>query len=39
MQYSEMCEETKDIEKARALSSRARTILGQLASDSEGSVS
>ncbi|MFA7341253.1 MAG: tetratricopeptide repeat protein [Candidatus Obscuribacterales bacterium] len=39
MQYSEMCEETKDIEKARVLSSRARTILGQLASDSEGAVS
>jgi Tfp pilus assembly protein PilF len=39
MQYSEVCEETKDFEKARALSSRARVILGQLASDSEGSVS
>ncbi len=38
MQYSEVCEETKDLEKARALSSRARTILGQLASDSESAV-
>ena len=31
MQYSEMCEETKDVVKARGLSSRARTILDQLA--------
>lgn len=39
MQYSEMCEQTKELEKARALSSRARTILGQLASDCDGAVS
>lgn len=39
MQYSEMCEEIKEADKARALSSRARTILGQLASDSEGGAS
>jgi hypothetical protein len=39
MQYSEMCEEVKDLDKARTLSSRARTILGQLAADSESGVS
>lgn len=38
MQYSEMCEEIDELDKARTLSSRARTILGQLASDSEGAV-